>query len=219
MEGIFAIYKDKGPTSNGILKQLKKITGIKKIGHAGTLDPLAQGVLIVGIGRSATRLLGFLVKKEKEYIADIKLGVNSTTDDKEGEKTVIEITSKPSLEKIKKLIPEFEGLVWQTPPIYSAVKIKGEEAYKLARRGQVPEISSRQVEIKKIEILKYQWPKLRLKVLTGPGVYIRSLARDIGQRLKTGGYLTFLERTRVGDFSRDQALSLEQFKKLYGDNK
>jgi len=203
MEGIFAVYKPKGPTSHDVIERLRKETGIKKIGHAGTLDPLASGVLVVGVGREATKQLATIVKKEKEYLAVIKLGETSTTDDEEGQKKESPISKKPNYKEVERVVQKFEGKILQTPPAYSAVKIKGKEAYKLARRGQKPNLGPRPVEIKEIKILKYQWPYLKLKVITGPGVYIRSLARDIGRELETGAYLAELERTRVGDFRNE----------------
>ena len=210
MENIFAIYKPKGYTSNDIVNIVKKARNEKKVGHAGTLDPLATGVLVIGVGREATKKLGDIVKHEKEYVATIKFGVTSTTDDEEGEKTEVEVTEIPELDDIRKILVRFQGKISQTPPLFSAVKVKGKEAYKLARKGQKVELKPRQVEIKNIEILSYEWPILKLKVITGPGVYIRSLARDIGEQLNVGGYLTDLERTRVGQFNKDNSISLEE---------
>jgi tRNA pseudouridine55 synthase len=209
MKGIHTVYKPKGPTSHDIINRLREETGVKKIGHAGTLDPLASGVLVVGIGREATKKLATIVKKEKEYLAVIKLGETSTTDDEEGEKKKIPISKRPNYKTIEEAVKKFVGEILQTPPVYSAVKIKGQESYKLARRGQKPVLKPRSVEVKEIRILKYQWPYLKLKVVTGPGVYIRALARDIGQELKTGGYLAELERARVGDFTLDKARAIE----------
>jgi len=213
IENIFPIWKPKGPTSNQVLERLRKITGIKKIGHAGTLDPLASGVLIVGIGK-ATKMLSQFQKKEKEYLADIKLGMESSTDDEEGKKRKIFVSKPPSLREIEKILKTFQGEILQTPPVFSAVKVGGKEAYKWARRGKIPKLKPRRVQIKKIEILNYQWPILSLKIITGPGVYIRSLARDLGKKLKTGGYLKNLERTRVGEFSKEKALTISQFERL-----
>ena len=210
MTGIIAIYKPKGPTSNDVLGQIKRKLKIKKVGHAGTLDPLASGVLVVGIGREATKRLSEEVKKEKEYIADIKLGFTSATDDEEGEKQEVSRAEIKDMAVIKQAIAKFQGEIMQVPPIYSAIKIKGQEAYKLARKGQEVRMLPRPALIKEIEIIEYKWPYLRLRVVTGPGVYIRSLARDIGQELGAGGYLAGLERTRVGDFTKEQALTLEQ---------
>ena len=210
MKGIFAVYKPKGPTSHDIIDKLRKKTGVKKIGHAGTLDPLASGVLVVGVGREATKQLGNIVKKEKEYLAKIRLGMTSTTDDEEGEKVVVVALSNAKrllkVPEVEKAVLTFRGEILQTPPIYSAVKVKGKEAYKLARKGQTPKLKPRKVLIKEIEILNYKWPYLKLRVVTGPGVYIRALARDIGKTLKTGGYLAELERTRVGDFTKENAV-------------
>jgi tRNA pseudouridine55 synthase len=211
MQGIFAINKPKGPTSHDIIDQLRKITGIKKIGHAGTLDPLASGVLVVGIGREATKKLGEVVKKEKEYLAMVRMGEESTTDDAEGEKRKFGVTEVPTLENIKKIIEKFQGEIMQTPPVYSAVKIKGRPAHRRVRKGEKIELAPRKVVIREIEIIKYKWPNLKLRVVTGPGVYIRSLARDIGKELGVGGYLAELERTRVGEFRINEAVSVESF--------
>lgn len=218
LKGIYGVYKPKGPTSHDIIDRLRKMTGEQRIGHAGTLDPLASGVLVVGIGREATRRLGEVVKKEKEYIADIFLGVESVTDDAEGltssstsgREKMREIEKREKkeieIEKIEKVANKFKGLIQQAPPIYSAIKVKGEKAYEAARQGKALALKPREVEIKDIQILKYEWPHLMLKVITGPGVYIRALARDIGRELKVGGYLFDLERTRVGQFTKEEAL-------------
>ena len=211
MKGIFAVYKPKGPTSHDIINKLRRETGVRKIGHAGTLDPLASGVLVVGVGREATKQLGAIVKKEKEYLAKIRLGMTSTTDDEEGTKTEVRIVGKiPTLGEIKKAVAKFKGEILQTPPIYSAIKVKGKEAYKLARQGQAPELKPRKALIKEIETLKYEWPYLEINVVTGPGVYIRALARDLGKELKVGGYLAELERTRVGEFTRGLTSTLRR---------
>lgn len=208
LEGIFGIYKPKGPTSHDIVSAIRRMTGVKRVGHAGTLDPLARGVLVIAVGREATKKLGEVVQKEKEYVADIRLGVESTTDDEEGEKTIWRISKKPTAARIEKVVAKFKGKIKQRPPVFSAIKIKGQRAYKLARALQKVLLKPRTVEIKKIEIMKYRWPFLKLRVVTGPGVYIRSLARDIGGKLKTGGYLADLERTRVGKFNAEDAIRL-----------
>lgn len=207
---ILAIYKPVGPTSHDVVNQVRKITGIKKVGHAGTLDPLASGVLVIGVGREATRELGKHERTEKEYLAAIKLSENSTTDDAEGEKEAVAVKTVPTLEMITGAVKAFIGKIQQTPPAYSAINIKGQRAYDLARRGKEVKLQPRTVEIKAITIISYLWPELKLRVTTGPGVYIRSLARDLGERLGTGGYLAGLERTRVGRYGKDQALSLNQ---------
>lgn len=206
---IFAVYKPKGPTSYDIIRKIKKDYPGEKIGHAGTLDPLASGVLVIGVGREATKKLGAVVAKEKEYLAKIKLGETSITDDEEGEKTKRFVSQEPSKEAVEKAVKKFIGKIKQVPPIYSAIKIAGQEAYKLARKGKEVKMKPRIAEIKKIKIIAYRWPYLKLKAVTGPGVYIRSLARDIGAKLKTGGYLADLERTRVGQFIKQYAVRLK----------
>ena len=199
---IFAIYKLKGPTSFDVVAQVRKITGVKKVGHAGTLDPLASGVLVIAVGREATKQLSEIVGQEKEYIADIRLGLTSTTDDEEGSKQEIKKLKKSEIkeEDIKGVLKKFVGEIDQMPPKYSAIKVNGRRAYKSARKGEVVELKPRKVEIKEIEILDYKYPDLKLRVITGKGVYIRSLARDLGVVLGVGGYLADLERIRVGEF-------------------
>ncbi len=206
---VFAVYKPKGPTSNDVVQAIKRGSGVKKIGHGGTLDPLASGVLIIGVNEG-TRLLSSPELKEKEYLAEIKLGENSSTDDEEGVKTAVDVKNKPDMEKIKNAAAKFAGKINQIPPVYSAVKVSGKESYKLARDGKVADLKPRQVEIKEIEVLNYSWPVLNLRVVTGPGVYIRALARDIGRDLGTGGYITELERTRVGGFKKEDALPVSE---------
>ncbi len=200
MEGIFAINKPSGPTSHDMVDQVRRATGIKKVGHAGTLDPLAHGVLVVAIGRQATRQLAEIVNKEKEYIAEIRLGVESTTDDAEGTKIERVFIEPSSLDTILAVKRAFVGKIAQIPPHYSAVHVQGRRAYELAREGQSIQLVPREVEVKLIDIISYTWPILTIRVVTGPGVYIRALARDIGNALGVGGYITDLQRTRVGDY-------------------
>ena len=198
---IFAFYKPKGITSHDAVNLVRRKTGERRVGHAGTLDPLASGVLVIGVGREATRRLGEIEKQEKEYEALLRLGISSTTDDEEGEKKENTVKEIPQLEKIEGILKDFEGEISQVPPIYSAIKIKGKAAYKYAREGKKVELKPRRVLIKEIKILEYKWPFLKLRVVTGPGVYVRSLARDLGEKLGTGGYLADLLRTRVGEYT------------------
>ncbi len=209
--GIFAIYKQVGPTSNQVLTQLKKITGEKKIGHAGTLDPLASGVLVIGIGREATKKLSEVVKKEKEYVVKIKLGEFSTTDDAEGQRQAVDYSNPPDKKDIELCLKSFLGKILQQPPVFSAIKINGRKAYKLARSGQKVMLEPRPVELKEAEVLDYSWPYLTLRLVTGSGFYVRSLAHDLGEKLGVGGYVAQLERTRVGDFTKDLALTVGDF--------
>lgn len=213
MENIFAVNKPIGMTSHDVVSLVRRTTGVKRVGHGGTLDPFASGVLVIAVGRENTKRLDEFVKGEKEYVAEILLGENSTTDDREGEKTVIDQTRQPTLEEITEAITPFIGNILQTPPIYSALKIGGKPAYSYARKGQEIEMKPREVFIKAIEIVDYTYPVLAIKVTTGPGVYIRSLARDIGEKLRTGGYLKSLIRTRVNTFSIEAALDLKDLDK------
>lgn len=202
---VFAVYKPRGPSSAAFLNQLKRILGAKKMGHAGTLDPLAAGVLVVGIG-GGTKRLAAIVGKEKEYMATIKLGEESSTDDAEGEKRPGDARSKPTRAAVEAGLKKFTGTILQIPPAVSAVKIGGERAYTLARQGKTVHLKPRPATIHTIELLEYRWPFLKLRIATGPGVYVRAIARDLGRELGTLGYLADLERTRVGEFTKERAL-------------
>lgn len=179
---------------------IKKMYPREKVGHGGTLDPLASGVLVIGVGRGATKKLFSAEHKEKEYRATIFLGATSTTDDSEGEKTLVAVIKPPTLEEVLAAAKNFVGEIMQTPPIYSALKIAGRPAYKYARQNQEVNIKPRPALIISLAVTNYSWPRLEIKVVTGPGVYIRALARDLGAYLRTGAFLERLERTRVGDF-------------------
>jgi tRNA pseudouridine55 synthase len=208
MNGIFAVYKPVGMTSHDVVNIIRKKTGVKRVGHGGTLDPLAEGVLVIAVGRKNTKQLESYVKGEKEYIAEVTLGQNSTTDDNEGDKQNVSVKIIPKKEDIEKVSKLFIGQVMQTPPIYSSVKISGKPSHRRVRAGQAVKLEPREVIIHKIEILSYSYPILKLRVTTGPGVYIRALARDIGERLGTGGYLSKLLRNRVGNFTITQTIGL-----------
>lgn len=206
---IFAVNKPVGPTSHDIMYRIKRRFRGEKVGHAGTLDPLASGVLVVGVGRSATKLLHTELFNEKEYRAEVTLGQSSSTDDAEGEKKDWPVTEAPSRQNIVAALKKFVGTINQVPPAFSAVKKSGIPAYKLARRGQAPELVARPAVVKELELIDYSWPTLTLRVVTGRGVYIRSLARDIGAALGVGGYISKLERTRVGDFHLSDVVDID----------
>jgi tRNA pseudouridine55 synthase len=209
------LNKPSGMTSHDVVNRVRTITGIKRVGHGGTLDPLASGVLVVAIGRENTKQLGRLLHSDKEYVVGITLGGRSTTDDAEGE--IIEnyhVNSLP-LNQIEAVLEKFQGEITQIPPQFSAIKQKGKKAYEQARKGVRVEIPSRQVTIYKLELLRYEWPELELKVHCSKGTYVRSLARDVGEALGVGGYVSKLERTRVGEYTLEQALSLEEFEQQY----
>jgi len=214
---IIGINKPEGMTSHDVVGRVRKITNEKRVGHGGTLDPLASGVLVIGITRESTKKLSEILKNtDKEYIAVLELGKTSTTDDREGEITISKNISELKnikIERIEKTLEKFKGEIEQTPPIYSAIKIKGTPAYKLARRGEEVSIEKREIFIKNLEIIEYSPPLLTIKVLVSSGTYIRSLARDIGDSLGVGAYLKELTRTRVGKFTLEDCKTLEQFEK------
>ncbi len=210
--GFLNINKPIGPTSFDIIAKLRKITGIKKIGHAGTLDPLASGVLLVAVGRDATRRIDEFIKMDKEYIATLYLGATTETFDGESEAVKINCTA-PSLEKVKKILISFIGEQKQVPPMFSAKKIKGKKLYELARQGVEVEREAVDINICDIELLNYQWPILKIKTKVSSGVYIRSLASDIGKALGCGAYLSDLERTSVGGFKIEDSVRLKDLEK------
>lgn len=205
--GFILINKPEGVTSYQIVETLKKITNIKKIGHSGTLDPLAQGLLILAISRQATRKLSSLLKLDKEYIAVLKLGFTSNTFDREGTITKRKIKKIPSRPEVIRVLSSFVGKIQQTPPIFSAKKVKGKRAYQLARQNKKVNLKPQKVEIKEIHLLKYKFPSLEIKVKCSSGTYIRSLAADIGEKLNCGAYLEKLTRTKIGSFSLEKAVS------------
>ncbi|HBR70874.1 TPA: tRNA pseudouridine(55) synthase TruB [Candidatus Dependentiae bacterium] len=207
--GFLIINKPLHYSSMDVIRVLRKLTGIKKIGHAGTLDPLATGVLLVCIGRATTKHIDSLMNMEKEYIAEIDLTAFSETDDAEGPLQECDVKNIPSENEIIACLHKFIGLIEQIPPRYSAMKIQGVRAYKKVRSGEIFELEARMVEIKSIDLLSYQWPVLKIKVTCGKGVYIRSLARDIGNCLHTGGYLKSLIRSRIGEYRLENALELK----------
>ncbi|KKQ41485.1 MAG: tRNA pseudouridine synthase B [Microgenomates group bacterium GW2011_GWC1_37_8] len=213
---MFNLHKPSGPTSHDIVQRVRRITGERKVGHGGTLDPLAEGVLVIGVGRDSTKKLHELLKEaEKEYVATIELGKVSSTDDSEG---LLQITGDAMIitkQQIESAINQFTGQIQQTPPRYSAIKIRGIPAYKLARKNADMDLGQRTVEIKKMDLIKFNPPFLTIKVTVSPGTYIRSLARDIGTYLGVGGYLKELTRTRVGDFNLGESISLEQLAKQF----
>ncbi len=208
MFGFLNTNKPPGPTSFGAVAAVRRHVGRKvKVGHAGTLDPFAQGVLVICVG-PATRLTPYVHDAAKRYQAGVTLGVTSTTDDVEGELMQTPDATAPDLETVHQAAARFVGQIQQVPPAFSAVHVDGKRAYKLARKGAAPEIPPRPVTIHGIDVVRYDYPELTLDVRCGSGTYIRSLARDIGLALGTGGYCTSLIRTAVGPFLLDDAVDL-----------
>jgi len=197
-------------TSMYAVTKIRRAAGGAKTGHAGTLDPLATGVLLCCLGK-ATKQIDQLMGMTKIYEAGIDLTAFTTTDDREGEQTIINVAVPPTREQIAHTLQsQFIGEVSQRPPNFSAVHINGQRAYKLARQGKTVEISSRIVRIDSIQILAYEWPILALRITCGKGTYIRSLARDLGVALGTGGHLSALRRTAIGPYTIEMAITQDR---------
>ncbi len=192
---------------DGVSRQRRKKV---KVGHTGTLDPFATGLLIILTG-SATKQANEFLKLDKEYIATVRLGAVSTTGDPEGEITEQNVCEKPNKVTVEKCVENFVGENWQTVPAFSAVKIGGQRAYKLARAGKAVEMPRRKVKIYEIEILRYEWPELEIRCKVSSGTYIRTLGEDIGRALGVGAYLTALMRTEVGKYRVEDAVGLEEY--------
>ncbi len=208
MNNILFIDKPSGITSFDVIRKLRQKLGIQKMGHAGTLDPLATGLLIIGLEK-ATKELAAYMGLPKEYEALAEFGKVSTTYDAQGELRITndELRKVPR-EEFEKILPHFVGEIDQTPPQFSAIRVKGKRAYDLARRGEKMELASRKVRIDSIEILDWNWPLVRLRVKCGKGTYIRSLAHDLGQKIGCGAYVKELRRTAIGDFRVENAEKL-----------
>lgn len=212
INGILNVYKEAGFTSHDVVAKLRGICGQKKIGHTGTLDPEAVGVLPVCLG-SGTRLCDMLTDRSKEYEAMLQLGIVTDTQDTTG--TILEEHEvKVDEEKVRGAVLSFVGGYDQLPPMYSARKVNGKKLYELARAGKEVERSARRVEIDSIEILHMELPFVRLRISCGKGTYIRALCHDIGSRLGCGGAMKSLVRTRVGSFDISGALTLGQLQEL-----
>ena len=193
---------------------MRSLSGVKKVGHAGTLDPLASGVLLVCVGRRVTRQVPRLQALEKEYEGTILLGIQTDTDDLEG-KVIQEKTVPPlTREDVQRVLGDFTGEIEQVPPVYSALVVKGRKSYHLARRGKDVQPQSRKAFVKSIEIILFDPPRIGLRVVCGKGTYIRALARDLGERLGTCGVLQGLVRTRIGPYHLRDALTLEGLQSL-----
>lgn len=208
--GFLNIYKPKGMTSFDVVAKLRRVTKIKQIGHTGTLDPFAVGVLPICIGK-ATRLIEYL-DDDKEYLATVQFGKDTDTYDLDGTVTKT-YNQKITQADLISILDDFRGEIEQLPPIYSAIKVNGKKLYEYARNGEEVEIKPRKVFISMLELENFDFEKQEAKILVGcsKGTYIRSIAYDIGQKLNCGGYLTALERTKAGLFNREHSIPLENF--------
>ena len=217
IEGIVLVDKPAGPTSHDVVAKMRKLFNTRKVGHAGTLDPMATGMLVIGIGR-ATRLLGYFTAHDKEYFGTIRLGISTTTDDAQGELVTKVSASHITESQIIETVRDFRGPIMQQPSAVSAIKIAGERAYTRVRNGEEISIPPRSVMINDLEIVSIdKLPELdvidvKVRVLCSAGTYIRALARDIGKQLEVGGHLTELRRTRSGVFDSMTSLEMLQEK-------
>jgi tRNA pseudouridine55 synthase len=208
--GVLNVRKPPGVTSRDLVNRIQRLIRPVKCGHAGTLDPMATGVLLVCLG-PATRLATMLQEGTKTYVAEFTFGQVSDTDDSTGKIEERQVPEPlPSLQQIEKALQSMTGTVSQVPPDYSAVHVAGQRAYALARQGHALTLTARQIEIHSIRVLKYEWPRLDLEIVCGSGTYIRSIARDLGEQLGCGGLMSRLERTRIGPFSATDGVAVEE---------
>ena len=209
--GVINIYKEAGYTSHDVVAKLRGILKQKKIGHTGTLDPQAQGVLPVCLGKG-TKLCDLLADHDKEYEAVLRLGITTDTQDMEGN-VLQESSVQVSEEEVRTCILSFQGEQMQVPPMYSALKVNGKKLYELAREGKVVERKARPVTFHKIEVLWMELPKVKIRVQCSKGTYIRTLCNDIGEKLGCGGCMEELLRTRVERFTLEDAVKLDEVQK------
>lgn len=213
LTGVLVLDKAKGPTSHDVIASLRRLLQLRRIGHCGTLDPLASGVLVVCLGRY-TRLNRWLSGADKEYEAEICLGAVSATGDAEGPICPQPHGRPPDAQSVAQALRDCTGAIDQVPPPHSAVKVAGVRSYKRARRGDEVVLKPRRVHIHTLELLGYDFPTLGVKIHCSAGTYIRSLAADLGRVLGTGAYLAQLRRRRAGGLGLDQALTLDQVASL-----
>ena len=213
IHGIINIQKEAGFTSHDVVAKLRGILHQKKIGHTGTLDPDATGVLPVCLGKG-TKVCDMLTDRDKVYETVLLLGKETDTQDISGQVQRVCDTSGVTVQQVKTVIKSFEGSIWQMPPMYSAIKVNGKKLYELAREGTEVERKKRQVTIYGLRILKMELPRVWMEVSCSKGTYIRTLCHDIGSKLQTGGCMESLKRTRVGEFSLEESLTLEKVEAL-----
>ena len=216
--GFLNLNKSAGMTSMDAVRRVKRITGQRrKVGHGGTMDPLARGVLPICFGQAA-RLMGYLLLGSKRYVTEIKLGISTSTYDAEGEVTGTGDFRGITQQEVEATLQKFVGLIDQTPPMYSALKVNGQRLYKLARAGIQVERRPRPVEIHNIMLVEFSPPNLVLEVESGRGVYIRSLAHDVGESLGCGGHVSDLERLSYGHFQVKDGVTLEQLEQANAES-
>lgn len=212
---LILINKPVGLTSHDVINVLRRVTGIKKIGHTGTLDPFSSGLLPVLIGREATRQQRNFLFLDKTYWVKIRLGAFSDTHDLTGKIIEKEVKEVPKNDIIKEALSKFVGGLDQKPPIFSAKKVKGKKAYQLARKGIRVELKPKRIKIYEIKLLSYQWPFLETRIKVSAGTYLRKLAHDFGEKIGSGAYLEGLIREKIGMFDLKEAIDL---KKITSEN-
>jgi len=208
LHGVIVIDKPLGPTSMSMVNLIRRKCMKAKTGHAGTLDPLATGVLVLGVGKM-TKKLGQMMETNKRYTTVIDLSATTAGHDAESPREEVQVDHAPTNSEVEDAVQSFAGEIMQVPPIFSAVKIDGHRAYAVARKGKEVKLEPRKVTVFSIETLSYSWPFVTIDIKCAKGFYVRSLARDLGKKLKVGGYCTEIRRTEVGRFTLEIAKQLE----------
>ncbi len=211
--GFVVIEKPAGVTSHDVVGAVRRMTGERRVGHAGTLDPAAVGVLPIAVGL-ATRTVEYLSESSKGYLAEITFGVTTDSLDGDGTVTAINDASDLTLEQIEKMLPEFRDDILQVPPMHSAIKIDGRPLYERARKGEHIELDARAVTIHKLEVVRWEHPVLEVFIHCSKGTYVRSLARDFGEAVGTGAYMSNLVRVSTGPFTLDDSWKLDELPEL-----
>ncbi|MEE2819072.1 MAG: tRNA pseudouridine(55) synthase TruB [Planctomycetota bacterium] len=217
MSGVIVLDKPRGPTSMSMVNMIRRKCHKTKTGHAGTLDPLATGVLVLGVGKM-TKQLGKMMATDKAYETVIDLSGVTAGHDEETEPEAVVIETTPTDSQIHDAVASFKGEITQSPPIHSAVKVGGQRAYKVARMGEDVNLKSRQVMVYDIRVVNYEWPLVTIHIECAKGFYVRSLARDLGKVLGTGGYCKSIKRTAVGPFTLEMAWQLEDLPEFLAED-
>ncbi len=213
LNGVLLVDKERGWTSHDVVAWVRRLLKVRKVGHTGTLDPIATGLLLLCLGK-ATKIARFLEDEDKEYIAEIRLGISTDTFDSEGKITHILDIKDIGVDAIESVCERFIGSLDQVPPAFSAIKVGGRHSYELARCGKHVELRPRKVRIYDMELLDYSAPFLRIRVYCSKGTYVRSLARDIGEDLGCGAHISNLRRTKIGAFGCGDALSIRKVEEI-----
>jgi len=208
LNGVLVIDKPRGPTSMSMVNLVRRRAGKIKTGHAGTLDPLATGVLVLGLGRM-TKRLGELTGTDKKYSTVIDLSATTAGHDAESPREEVVIDHEPTLSEVERAVRKFKGEIMQSPPAFSAIWIDGKRSYAAARKGLAVHIEPRKVKVYDLTILSYEWPLVSIELECAKGFYVRALARDLGHELGVGGYCVEIRRTAVGPFTLEMAVQLE----------